>query len=113
MALKLVRERATKPSQDRGDQQFTALQGQYLAFIHTYSLIHRRAPAQADIQQFFRVTPPSVYQMVLALEKRGLLARTPGVPRSLRVLVSPDKLPVFVDPRPEKKHDGVSCLTCA
>ena len=98
MALKLVRERLTKPSRDRGDYQFTALQGQYLAFIHAYSLIHRRAPAQADIQQFFLVTPPSVHQMVLTLEKRGLLARTPGVPRSLRVLVSPDELPVLVDP---------------
>jgi DNA-binding MarR family transcriptional regulator len=98
VALRLVRERVTKPSRDRGDHQFTALQGQYLAFIHTYSLIHRRAPAQADIQQFFLVTPPSVHQMVLTLEKRGLLARTPGVARSLRVLVSPDKLPVLVDP---------------
>jgi DNA-binding MarR family transcriptional regulator len=98
MALNLVRERVTKPSRDRGDYQFTALQGQYLAFIHAYSLIHRRAPAQADIQRFFLVTPPSVHQMVLTLEKRGLLARTSGVPRSLRVLVSPDELPVLVDP---------------
>jgi len=98
VALKLVGGRVTKPSRGQGGQQFTALQGQYLAFIHTYALIHRRTPAQAEIQQFFLVTPPSVHQMILTLEKRGLLARTPGVPRSLRVLVSPNELPVLVDP---------------
>jgi hypothetical protein len=31
---------------------FTALQGQYLAFIGAYSVIHGVAPAEADIQRF-------------------------------------------------------------
>ena len=35
--------------------RFTAKQGQYLAFIHTYVSLHRRAPAEADIQLYFRV----------------------------------------------------------
>ena len=39
--------------------QFTQKQGQYLAFIDAYTLVNGRPPAQADIQRFFRVTPPS------------------------------------------------------
>jgi DNA-binding MarR family transcriptional regulator len=98
VTLRTVGEAVTSTVREREDREFTALQGQYLAFIHAYSLIHRRAPAEADIQRFFRVTPPSVHQMIPTLEKRGLLARTPGTSRSLRVLVSSDKLPLLVDP---------------
>ncbi|MEI8191851.1 MAG: MarR family transcriptional regulator, partial [candidate division NC10 bacterium] len=66
--------------------RFTPRQGQYLAFIYHYTKVNGRPPAQADIQQYFRVSPPTVHQMILNLEKRGLLARVPGEPRSLRVL---------------------------
>jgi hypothetical protein len=38
--------------------RFTDTQGQYLAFIHTYGLLHRRPPAEADMEQYFGVTPP-------------------------------------------------------
>lgn len=72
---------------------FTDRQGQYLAFIHMYTKLHRQPPAQADIQRFFNVSPPSVHQMVLSLERRGLLRRSPGLARSLEVLVPPEELP--------------------
>jgi len=52
---------------------FTPRQGQYLAFIHAYRCLHGLAPAEADIQRYFRVSPPSVHQMVLTLEKAGLI----------------------------------------
>ena len=55
-------------------------------------------PAQADIQSFFRVTPPTVHQMILKLEKLGLLARVSGEARSLRILVSVEQLPILVRP---------------
>ena len=48
---------------------FTPKQGQYLAFIHLYMRLHRRPPAEADMQEYFRVSPPSVHQMVLTLER--------------------------------------------
>ena len=38
---------------------FTAKQGQYLAFIYYDSKVHGMAPAEADFQRYFRVTPPS------------------------------------------------------
>jgi len=72
---------------------FTPKQGQYLAFIHAYTLVLGRPPAEADLQRFFQVTPPSVHQMVLTLERNGLIRRQPGVARSIEVLVDPKALP--------------------
>ena len=90
-----------RTADSRTGQLFTPLQGQYLSFIQMYTLIHREPPAEADMQRFFRVTPPSVHQMVLTLERRGLLRRTPGKARSLRVLVDSDMLPPLKDPYAE------------
>jgi len=74
---------------------FTQLQGQYLAFIYAYSKIHRRPPAEADMQRFFEVTPPSVHRMVKQLQNNGLIRRTPRTARSIELLVAPDDLPVL------------------
>jgi len=52
---------------------FTPKQGQYLAYIHLYTRLHRRPPAETDMQEYFRVSPPSVHQMVLTLERAGLI----------------------------------------
>lgn len=73
--------------------QFTDKQGQYLAFIHAYTKVNQRPPAEADMQRFFEVTPPTVHQMVMALEKRGFISRTPRVSRSIKLLVDPSELP--------------------
>jgi hypothetical protein len=43
-------------------QAFTEKQGQYLAFIYTYSHMFRRPPAETDMQRHFQVSPPSVAQ---------------------------------------------------
>ncbi|HTD77892.1 MAG TPA: MarR family transcriptional regulator [Chloroflexota bacterium] len=75
--------------------EFTPKQGQYLAFIHAYTLVNGRPPAQADMQRFFRVTPPTVHQMLLALEKAGLISRQPGAARSIAVLLKPSDLPTL------------------
>jgi Mn-dependent DtxR family transcriptional regulator len=72
---------------------FSARQGQYLAFIYYYSKLHRRAPAEADIQRYFEVSAPSVHQMVVALESKGFIERTPGQARSIRLLVPRSELP--------------------
>jgi hypothetical protein len=75
--------------------RFTPKQGQYLAFIHAYTLVIGRPPAEADLQRFFRVTPPSVHQMVLTLERCGLIRRQPGIARSIKLLVDPETLPLL------------------
>jgi Mn-dependent DtxR family transcriptional regulator len=72
---------------------FTSKQGQYLAFIHLYTRLHRRPPAETDIQEYFRVSPPSVHQMVLTLERAGFITRQPRVARSIQLLVDPKRLP--------------------
>jgi Mn-dependent DtxR family transcriptional regulator len=74
---------------------FTELQGRYLAFIYIYSRIHGTPPSEAELQRFFRVTAPSVHQMVLTLHRNGLISRIPGAPRSIAVLVPPDDLPLL------------------
>ena len=72
---------------------FTKLQGQYLAFIVAYTKLNRRPPAEADFQRYFEVTPPSVHSMIITLERRGLIKRTPGRPRSIEVLVPLGEIP--------------------
>ena len=76
--------------------RFTAKQGQYLAFIYAYSRVLGRPPAEADMQRHFRVSPPSVHQMVLTLERQGLIRRQPGTPRSIELIVEPQHLPVLL-----------------
>jgi DNA-binding MarR family transcriptional regulator len=73
--------------------EYTRKQGQYLAFIYYYTKIHRQPPAEADIQDYFRVSPPTVHQMILRLEEKGFIERTPGKARSIAILLSPDQLP--------------------
>lgn len=72
---------------------FTPRQGQLLAFIYYYTKVNGRPPAEADMQRYFEVSPPSVHQMVVTLEKRGYIARIPGQGRSIRLLLPRDKLP--------------------
>ncbi len=72
---------------------YTSRQGQFLAFIHHYTTLHGRAPAEAELVRFFQVTPPSVHQMILTLERRGLIKRTPAEARSVRLNLPPENLP--------------------
>jgi DNA-binding MarR family transcriptional regulator len=76
-----------------GPPCFSDKQGQYLAFIHAYTLVLGRPPAEADLQRHFHVTPPSAHQMVLTLERAGLIRRRPGVARSIELLIEPERLP--------------------
>ena len=81
---------------------FTDKQGQYLAFIDAYTRVHGRPPAETDMQRHFHVSPPSVHQMVLALERMGLIRRQSGVARSIEVLVAPEHLPILRHSQPVK-----------
>ena len=80
---------------DRRMPDYTEKQGQYLAFIHAYTRLHRRPPAEADMQRFFEVTPPSVHRMVVELEKKGLIRRQPGRARTIEVLLPLEALPAL------------------
>jgi DNA-binding MarR family transcriptional regulator len=77
---------------------WTATQGQYLAFIYAYTTLHGQAPAERDMERFFRTTPPSVHSMVKTLEREGFIARQAGVARSIRLLVAPEALPLLRPP---------------
>ena len=77
--------------------RFTAKQGQYLAYIHLYRKLHRRSPAEAEIARYFRVSPPSVHQMIVKLHKMGLITRELRVARSIRVAIPRDEIPPLDD----------------
>jgi repressor LexA len=83
------------PEQGRHETRarYTSKQGRYLAFIHHYTTLHGVPPAEHEIQEFFRVSPPTVHQMILTLEKKVLIQRTPGEARSIKVLVPVQQLP--------------------
>jgi ketosteroid isomerase-like protein len=98
MGQTATKHQPTKESA-RVTARFTPRQGAYLSFIQHYAKLHGRSPSEAEMQQFFMVSPPSVHQMVMTLEKRGLVARRPGIARSLRVLVTADQLPFLDDVR--------------
>jgi repressor LexA len=74
-------------------KNFTPKQGQYLAYIHAYTRLHRRPPAEADLRDYFQVSPPSVHQMLVTLERAGFIRRQPRVARSIELLVDPKSLP--------------------
>ena len=74
-------------------ERFTEKQGQYLAYIYNYTVINGRPPAEADLQNFFRTTPPSIHQMIRKLEGKRLISRVPGQARSIRLLIDPDRIP--------------------
>jgi DNA-binding MarR family transcriptional regulator len=73
--------------------EYTEKQGQYLAFIYYYTRVNGRPPAETDMQRYFRTTPPTVHQMILTLERKGLISREPGKARSIKVLLTPAQLP--------------------
>ncbi len=81
---------------------FTATQGRYLAFIHAYTNLHGYPPAESEIAAAMCVSPPSVNQMVKQLEKKGLIVRQPGQPRSLRVLIPEDEIPPWNNRKPAR-----------
>jgi Mn-dependent DtxR family transcriptional regulator len=72
---------------------YTPRQGQFLAFIYDYTKLRGRPPAESDMQHDFRVTPPTVHDMDKTLERRGSIAREPGKPRSISLLLSRAELP--------------------
>jgi hypothetical protein len=48
----------SEPGHAAAPPRSTAKQGQYLAYIHAYTLVLERPPAEVDLQRHFRVTPP-------------------------------------------------------
>jgi Mn-dependent DtxR family transcriptional regulator len=72
---------------------FTDKQGQYLAYIYHYTKLNGIPPAHTDFQKFFKVTPPSVNQMINTLEKKGLIQKQSRTARSISLLIPVEQLP--------------------
>ena len=72
---------------------YTPRQGQYLALIYYYTKLNGQPPAEHEMARYFDISPPSVHQMVVTLEKRHLIERVPGQARSIRLLLGREELP--------------------
>jgi Mn-dependent DtxR family transcriptional regulator len=47
------------------------------------------------MERYFKVTPPTVHQMILKLEENGLISRIPGQSRSITLLVPKEDIPLL------------------
>ena len=73
----------------------TRQQGQFLAYIRAYMMrnYHGVAPAHADLQWHFQLTPPSVNSMLIRLEQRGFIRRIPHQARAIELTIDPNSIP--------------------
>ena len=83
-----------------------------VAFAHAVPCVHlllqrhqSSAASEADFQNFFGVTPPTVHRMVIELERRGLIRRTPRQARSIELCVAAEDIPRLL---PQPFHSSVS-----
>jgi predicted nuclease of restriction endonuclease-like (RecB) superfamily len=86
----------TKPPKNAPTRQ----QGQFLAYIHGYMMRNeqRLAPTHAALQKFFNLTAPSVNSMLIRLEQRGFIQRSPGQARGIRLTIATDLIPPLERP---------------
>jgi len=56
-------------------------------------MVHGQPPAEWEMARYFRVSPPTVHQMIIRFEQKGFIQRVPGAARSIRLLVSQKDLP--------------------
>ena len=75
---------------------YTEKQGQYLAFIYYYIKVNGYAPAEQDMQKYFKVSPPSVHRMIVELEKKGFIERQARKARSVQLKLSREELPDLI-----------------
>lgn len=87
---------ANKPPKSAPTRQ----QGQFLAFIREYIMRNEQglAPTHAAFQKYFNLTPPSVNSMLIRLEQRGFIQRTPGLARGIQLVIAPDLIPPLERP---------------
>jgi hypothetical protein len=91
----------------------TPTQLAYLDFIRQYIELHRKSPAEHEMQAFFGTTPPAGLQMVVTLTRKGLITREPGVARSIQIVTRAEAAAVAdaleqTDGRPTRPPDHVT-----
>src|SRR3954453_15428123 len=99
-SIEVAMDRACGVRQPPTAPGFTERQGQYLAFIDAYTRVRGRPPAEADLQHHFGVSAPSVHQMVVTLERAGLIRRQSGWRAASRCWWIPDAYPFCSHPNP-------------
>lgn len=92
-SVSFPKKTSTSSTRFQETKQYTPKQGQYLAFIFYYTKLNGYPPAEADIQRYFKTTPPTVHSTILQLEKKGFIERIPKQARSIKLLLSRNEIP--------------------
>jgi Mn-dependent DtxR family transcriptional regulator len=66
---------------------FTTKEREYLIYIFEYSRLRGMSPAFTELQTYFKVSPPTVNQMLKNLANKGYIDKQPGVARSISINV--------------------------
>ncbi len=80
-------------SRDGMTARLTRQRGQLLAYVYWYTKVHRIPPSENEVAEFLGVRGPSAHRMIVQLAEAGMLSRTPGQPRTLRVLLPREEIP--------------------
>ncbi|KKN79773.1 hypothetical protein LCGC14_0336280 [marine sediment metagenome] len=63
----------------------TDRQSEIVAYVRQFAEVHGKQPTVREIAAWVGVAPPNAWKHVKRLEALGMLSRTPGVARSIRV----------------------------
>lgn len=72
---------------DRVGLGFTEKQGQYLAFINKFIKTNGHSPKLSDFVNQFCVGSTSVYRILVKLEEKGFIKRSPQKTHSIELLI--------------------------
>ena len=71
-----------------------------------------RDPVAHVHERFFRVTAPAVHQTIVELERRGLITRVAGQPRTIQVTLPDDELPRLHRSKPLRRGTSRDSSRC-
>jgi len=66
--------------------RLTQRQEDVVRFVRDYVAERHYSPSVRDVAKWFGISPNAAWCHVKAIEAKGVMAHSPGIPRSLRLL---------------------------
>lgn len=80
-------------TQEASPADYTPRQGQFLAFIYSYTQVTGQEPTERDVERYFKISGSGVRDMIERLEWGKFITCSDEKPHRLRVLVPAEQLP--------------------
>jgi len=103
-------------------RQPTVRQAQALRFMRDYIRLHGRSPSEEELARHLEVTAPAAHELVIRMERAGLVRRKPGMARSVTPTDDSSELQreakaivllAFRNGPIEGFHAGAPCSVCS